>query len=149
MGDLIVSRRFCGPADSGNGGWTAGALATLDTDDCPDNRCESWPPIEVTLRQPPPLDTTMTVTTSDDGVTEATFGGVVIATAQHSDASLLEVEPVFPEDARSAEAGYPGHDFHPFPTCFVCGTDREEGDGLRIFPGPVGDDRAAATWTPH
>ncbi|HRK48624.1 MAG TPA: hypothetical protein PK324_23545, partial [Nocardioides sp.] len=22
------------------------------------------------------------------------------------------------------------------------------GDGLRIFPGPVGDDRVAATWTP-
>ena len=26
---LIVPRRFCGPAVSGNGGWTAGALAAL------------------------------------------------------------------------------------------------------------------------
>ena len=41
------------------------------------------------------------------------------------------------------------------PTCFTCGPDREEGDGLRIFPGPVDDlDGAgprpvAAAWTPH
>ncbi|MEV4624044.1 hypothetical protein AB0J74_35700, partial [Asanoa sp. NPDC049573] len=26
---------------------------------------------------------------------------------------------------------------HPFPTCYVCGPERA--DGLRIFPGPVGD----------
>ncbi len=35
----------------------------------------------------------------------------------------------------------------------MCGTGRAEGDGLRIFPGRVGDDdrgraRVAATWTP-
>ena len=29
---------------------------------------------------------------------------------------------------------------HPFPTCFACGTGREAGDGLRIFPGRVADD---------
>ncbi|HRI98971.1 MAG TPA: hypothetical protein PLZ93_25320, partial [Nocardioides sp.] len=43
---------------------------------------------------------------------------------------------------------YPGLASHPFPTCFSCGTGRDPGDGLRIFPGPVGDDRVAATWTP-
>ena len=50
-------------------------------------------------------------------------------------------------------ASYPGCGSHPFPTCFACGTDRAEGDGLRIFPGPVADQdgatRVAATWTPH
>ena len=37
------------------------------------------------------------------------------------------------------------------PTCFACGPDREEGDGLRIFPGPVGADRGyvASLWVPH
>ena len=50
--------------------------------------------------------------------------------------------------ARAAEAAYPGLASHPFPTCFACGTGREPGDGLRIFPGPVGDGRVAATWTP-
>ena len=33
----------------------------------------------------------------------------------------------------------PASTSHPFPTCFACGTGREEGDGLRIFPGRVGD----------
>ena len=50
-------------------------------------------------------------------------------------------------------ATYPGLVSHPFPTCFSCGTARDEGDGLRIFPGRVGDadgaTRIAATWTPH
>lgn len=146
---LTVSRRFCGPPDSGNGGWTAGALATFDVDDCPDNRVESWPPIEVSLRQPPPLDTPMLVETSHCGA-EATFGGAVIATARGVEASLTEVEPVDPATARAAEASYKGLVFHPFPTCFSCGTAREEGDGLRIFPGLVDDGpRVAATWTPH
>ena len=50
--------------------------------------------------------------------------------------------------------GYPGLDNHPFPTCFACGPDRAEGDGLRIFPGPVGGasgDRwyVASLWVPH
>jgi hypothetical protein len=50
-------------------------------------------------------------------------------------------------------ASYPGLVSHPFPTCVVCGTERAEADGLRIFPGRVGDQagatRIAATWTPH
>ncbi len=57
------------------------------------------------------------------------------------------------EVARAATASYPGHVSHPFPECFVCGVDREEGDGLRIFPGPVSAPgepvRVAAPWTPH
>ena len=59
---LLVPRRFCGPPDSGNGGWTAGALATHLTRDCPDNRADEWPTIEVSLRQPPPLDSPMLLT---------------------------------------------------------------------------------------
>ena len=53
----------------------------------------------------------------------------------------------------AATSSYPGHTFHPFPTCFACGTAREEGDGLRIFPGAVGEGaaghRIAAPWTPQ
>ena len=38
---------------------------------------------------------------------------------------------------------------HPYPACFVCGPTRDEGDGLRIFPGPVeGRELYAAPWTP-
>ena len=145
--DLLVPRRFCGPPDSGNGGWTAGALATHLTRGRPDNRADEWPTVEVSLRQPPPLDSPMLLS-EDDGVTSASLGGVVIASARPVEATLSEVDPVAHDEARAAEATYAGHAFHPFPSCFSCGTDRAEGDGLRIFPGVVSDDRVAATWRP-
>jgi hypothetical protein len=150
--ELIVPRRFCGPPDSGNGGWTAGALAALDDADAPRDHCSSWPAIEVSLRQPPPLDTPLEVTV-EAGVTTASYDGAPVATAHRSDRDLAEVDPVDPAAAAAATSSYPGHTFHPFPTCFACGTAREEGDGLRIFPGAVGEGaaghRIAAPWTPH
>ena len=143
MTELLVPARFCGPASSGNGGWTAGALAGLVAPDDPG-------PVEVTLRQPPPLDVPLPVT---DGVAVAADGSAVAA-ARVVDRDLDAVEPVSAEAAAAAESTYAGLVAHPFPTCFACGTGREEGDGLRIFPGRVADDslgrvRVAATWTPH
>jgi hypothetical protein len=40
---------------------------------------------------------------------------------------------------------------HPFPTCVVCGPDRDPGDGLRIFPTalPGRDGLFGACWTPR
>jgi len=150
---LIVPRRFRGPAVSGNGGWTAGALvgmAALVDHDCPDDRSASWPAVEVTLHAPPSLDVPLDVTVDGD-TTVASYDGARIATARVVDRPLTEVASVPAAEARAAEAAYPGHRVHPFPTCFVCGPEREEGDGLRIFPGPVstGPTRVAATWTPH
>ena len=153
---LIVPRRFCGPPSSGNGGWTAGALAALVGHDCPENHADAWPAITVALRQPPPLDTPMDVSdqvTPHGTETVAGFGGAIVARARLADTDPALVEPVPVEEARAAMASYPGLVSHPFPTCVVCGTDREEGDGLRIFPGRVTDQdgatRIAAVWTPH
>jgi hypothetical protein len=150
--ELIVPQRFCGPPDSGNGGWTAGALAALDAGDAPDDHCDDWPTIEVSLRQPPPLDTPLQVVEAG-GVLTASRDGAVVATAHRTERDLALVDPVPHDVAAAAESSYPGHDFHPFPTCFVCGTSRSEGDGLRIFPGHTGDgpDGAlvASAWTPH
>ncbi len=77
-----------------------------------------------------------------------------MAAARVVDRDLDAVEPVPAETAAAAESTYAGLASHPFPTCFACGTGREEGDGLRIFPGRVAEDslgrvRVAATWTPH
>lgn len=146
--DLVVPRRFRGPPSSGNGGWTAGALAELLEGARPTDHASPWPTIRVTLRQPPPLDTPVPVA---DGV--ATGGRGVVAEAAVVETSLVPVDPVAPEAATAAMAAYPGLRSHPFPTCFSCGTGREPGDGLRIFPGRVADDaagrvRVAATWTP-
>jgi len=150
--ELIVPSRFCGPPSSGNGGWTAGALATLIDHDCPEDRCRSWPTIRVGLRQPPPLDTPMPVHT-DDGATVASRDGSVVATAAVVAGQPVTVAPVPAAEARAASASYSGLTFHPFPTCFSCGVERAEGDGLRIFPGRVSDSegavRVAAAWSPH
>ena len=149
MRELIVPSRFCGPASSGNGGWTAGALAALVDHDVPTDHAARWPTIAVSLRRPPPLDTPMPVTDEGAAVVAGHDGGVV-ARAELVDQVPQAVDAV--HLARDAMASYPGLRQHPFPSCFGCGTAREEGDGLRIFPGPVpaaGEALVAATWTPH
>jgi len=132
MVSLVVPHRFRGPARSGNGGWTAGSYAELLAPGT----------VEVTLKQPPPLDTPIDVTVADG-----------TASSDIADARLVERQlvtvPSMPADvARAAEASYAGLRSHPFPTCFSCGTARE--DGLRIFPGLVrsAERLVAATWTP-
>ena len=144
---LVIDGRFRGPARSGNGGYSAGALAGL-AGDATDG---AWPAIAVRLRLPPPLDVPMDVLRDGELVT-ATYEGEVVAQAS-AGADPVAVAPVPVDVARSAEASYPGLATHPFPTCFACGTGREPGDGLRIFPGVVdrldGGTRVAATWTPH
>jgi hypothetical protein len=140
---LLVPARYRGPAKSGNGGYVAGALAH-EFGDTGDRA------VAVTLRQPPPLDSTMRVN-EVDGRLELTFGGAVVAQASVVDGSIEPVEAVSWDEAVAAGPSYPGHTSHPFPTCFSCGTDRP--DGLRIFPGEVpsardGRTRLAATWVP-
>jgi hypothetical protein len=52
-------------------------------------------------------------------------------------------------DAQAAISGYVGFTRHAFPMCFACGPDRGEGDGLRLFPGPVeGRNVIACPWRP-
>ena len=152
MRELIVPSRFRGPRSSGNGGWTAGALAALVDHDVPDDHAARWPTIAVSLRKPPPLDTPLRVS-DDGGETVAALDGDTVARAEVLHEAPTPVDPVPADEARAAMASYPGLRQHPFPACFSCGTEREEGDGLRIFPGPVtasgGPTRVAATWTPH
>jgi hypothetical protein len=159
MTDLIVPARFCGPPSSGNGGWSAGAIAALAGDDCPADHARPWPTVEVSLLAPPPLDTPLPVARADDDTTDGSHAGVVasydgrpVLRARCSHDHLTEVEPVHPDEAGAAMATYHGLGSHPFPTCFACGTGRADGDGLRIFPGRVADQddrpRVAATWTP-
>lgn len=150
--ELIVASRFCGPARSGNGGYTAGSLAgrVECDDDCP--------AVEVTLRQPPPLEVPMKVQhVAQDNpdnlvgapVTLLLMGDARIAEAREVDTDIEPVEGVSATVATDVMARFPGLTQHPFPTCFSCGPDRAEGDGLRIFPGAVGGGRVASLWVPH
>jgi hypothetical protein len=133
---IVVAERFHGPPGSGNGGYVCGRLAAYVEG-----------PVEVTLRLPPPLGVPLTVDRDGD-TTTATDGERVIAEARPAEVTLTAPPPVEPAAAQAASERYPGHDVHPFPTCFVCGPERGA-DGLRIFPGPVdGRDVVAAPWTP-
>lgn len=134
--EIVVEKRFNGPAESGNGGYTAGLVATAL------NAERSG--AQVTLRKPPPLDAPMEVRDADSGVVVYHQEQLIAeATGATPDG---EPAPAVPFDrAVAVSVGYPGFADHPFPTCYVCGPDRS-GDGLRIFPGPLPDGSTAAPW---
>lgn len=142
MDELIIAGRFNGPVGSGNGGYTAGLVASR------------LPPppaagqaAQVTLRVPPPLDTPLRLSPTGDGIQVYADGGQLVAEA--APVELPDEPPIPPiayPDAVAASAAYPGFVDHPFPTCYVCGPRRPAGDGLRIFPGPLPDGRTAAAW---
>ena len=134
---LVVERRFRGPERSGNGGYTsgllAGALGTVVT--------------TVTLRRPPPLETPLDVR-PDGGGAWLLHGDALVATAAPGELTRPAPEPVPYDVAVNATESYGGFVKHPFPGCYTCGPDRDVGDGLRIFPGPVREDGVAAPWVP-
>ncbi|MDR6325322.1 hypothetical protein [Actinoplanes couchii] len=133
---MRIPARFNGPPGTGNGGWCAGVFALAG------GAAIGGPAVQVTLRVPPPLETSLELR---DGSVFA--GGTLVAEVAAGTAIAGAVPPVPFDEAVAASRGYPGFAHHPFPTCFVCGPDRAPGDGLRIFPGPLPDGRTAAPWT--
>jgi hypothetical protein len=139
---VVIARRFHGPPDSGNGGYVCGLVAAAIAD-AVDGAAE------ITLRSPPPLETPLELATTPGGAV-LRAGDAVVAEGKAAPLVLDVVAPVSLDDATAAARGCPGFAWHPFPSCFVCGPARADGDGLRIFPGPIaGRDIAAAPWTPH
>ncbi len=157
---LTIAPRFCGPPDSANGGYCAGRLAAA---------VNSGPgaAVEVTLRAPVPLARSLAVVAGGDGEVgagevELRDGDLVVATARVATLELDVVARLAPlsgagvretiERAHAVAATSPmlrAPDAHPFPGCFVCGTDRLDGDGLRLFPARLpGSDLYAVVWTP-
>jgi hypothetical protein len=133
MPELVIDRKFRGPAESANGGYTCGVLASF-----------MHGPAEVTLRLPPPLERPLEVGT--EGSLELRDGEQLVAEAAPADLNLDIPDPIPFEEAAAAELP-DGDRESVFPECFVCGWQRE--DGLRIYPGSVaGRDLVAATWVP-
>jgi hypothetical protein len=152
---LVIPPRFCGPPGSGNGGYVCGRVAAyLDG------------PVTVTLRQPPPLAAPMAVERHGEGSVRVHHGQTLIAESTSSPGGpALEIpRPVSLAEARAVAGGSRYYADPVFPGCFVCGTGRALGDGLRIFPGPLtggplaggpltdgpltGGPVCAAPWTP-
>ncbi|MEO8176862.1 MAG: hypothetical protein ABI626_09410 [Sphingomicrobium sp.] len=134
---LIIEQRFRGPPGSGNGGYVAGLVAgALGGTDC-----------VVTLHVPPPLDRPMELRLTTDGAA-LTDGERQVASARRGSPELDIPDPPSLDQARAAESDYVGHLRHNFPACFVCGPERGEDDGLRIFPGSLDRGGVAGLWTP-
>lgn len=135
---IVIKRRFCGPPDSGNGGYVCGLLA---------QRLDGT--AEVRLLKPPPLETRLEIRQADGPGVRLVHGRTVIAEARPARLDLDVPEAPAFHEARAAMKRYVSEDEHFFPTCFVCGPARRAKDGLRIFPGPVASgSMVASAWVP-
>ncbi len=133
--ELIIQSRFNGPPDSGNGGYVCGAVANFVGSTA-----------EITLRQPTPLDKPMQIVRQNDGV-QLLDGDTLIASGKPAELTLDVPLPPTMVEAETAVSNYTGFEDHIFPTCFVCGPERHEHDGLRIFAGEVnGRHLVASPW---
>jgi hypothetical protein len=138
MKTLTVAARFRGPPTSANGGYFAGLVATL-----------AARTVSVRLLKPPPLDTEFTVRELADGGLQVLNGTEPVGEASVATLSVDTQPPPDYLEAVEASRHYAGFRNHRFPSCFVCGTQRVRGDGLRIFAGPIPERGVvAAPWVP-
>lgn len=139
---LTIPKRFRGPTNSGNGGYTCGLVAAFLPG-----------PVEVTLLQPPPLDCRIRLEEGEkDGqpILTAWRKELQILSARSTEVALEVPKPPTYAQAKAMAKHYAGHRHHGFPECFVCGPHREPGDGLRIFAGRAGaEGPVAAPWKVH
>ena len=143
MAKITIAQQFCGPPNSGNGGYVCGVLAT-DIDG----------PATSVLRARVPLDAELELNTDAGVVTMTDAEGALIGRGEPAARDLLPTPPTPPglEAARAAGERYIGLVQRVHPTCFSCGPERHEGDGLRVFAGQIegeADGHLACVWTPH
>jgi hypothetical protein len=138
MQTLTIARRFCGPPNSGNGGYVCGMLARHIPGAA-----------AVALRAPPPLETELDVVEVEAGRWELRQGTATIAIGRSTKLDTNRLERATYDEAVEAEKHTPITS--QLPMCFVCGADRAPGDGLRLFAGPLARQDAvvfAVPWTP-
>jgi hypothetical protein len=134
---IKISPRFCGPPDSGNGGYSAGLLAAYLQGD-----------VRVKLLAPPPLDVPLTVEVLA-GKGRVLQGSKLILVAEETHLQWEQL-PSPPAERLISHQRQQCRGFrdHAFPNCFVCGPQRQAGDGLCIYPGPLEQSVCGAIWEP-
>jgi hypothetical protein len=141
LAKITIAQQFCGPPNSGNGGYVCGVLAR-DIEGAATS----------VLRARVPLDAALELAVSDGAAVMTDAEGALIG---RGEAAVLDIEvPPAPtlEAARQAMARYVAHHERVHPICFTCGPERAEGDGLRVFAGQVEGaavGHVACVWTPH
>lgn len=101
----------------------------------------------MTLRQPTPLGTPLSLQTADG--TATVFNGEN-ALAICAPGATHVTPPPAPSWAAALAAAptYVGLTRHPFPSCLVCGPARDDHDALALRPGRLGPDLVASPWIP-
>jgi hypothetical protein len=143
LSKIVIGRQFCGPPNSGNGGYVCGVLAK-----------DLEGPATSVLRAPVPLDTPLVFERRDGAVVMTGVEGQLIGQGAPSAGAELPETPPAPSLAAARAAGqrYVGLSTAFHPICFTCGTERSEGDGLRMFTGRLDGAQpgvVAGVWRPH
>jgi len=136
---LVIPARYCGPPGTANGGYVAGMLAAYIDG-----------VTEVSLWKPTPLDTPLNIIFDSDGTVRLQQEEEIILTARAMDFELdVPAAPTYAQ-AEAASKHFSGFEHHPYPCCFVCGTERHPTDGgLCIYPGAImGKNYITSPWTP-
>ena len=118
MAKIDIHRRFCGPPNSGNGGYVCGVIAK-----------DIHGPATAVLTARPPLEVRLNLR-CEDGIMQLTDAEEApIGRAVAADRSVLPAPPEAPSmrAARAAGARYEGFQKPFHPTCFTCATDRAAG----------------------
>ena len=134
---IRIDTRFSGPPNSANGGYTCGLIAAAIGDT-----------VNVRLYLPPPLDTDLELSPADQaGKWHLKHGDKLIAAATATQVRAhVPHAPTYVE-ALEASKHFTGHNQHAYANCFVCGPQRAQGDGLRIFAGKLSNSNVvAAPW---
>ena len=144
MQQLSIDARFSGPPGNAHGGYLTGTLAN-----------HSDRQLRVRLLQPTPLSRLLQLRPCEEGAVELRDGERVLVRGEPVAEALQLAVPTAPDHLQAIEASrrFIGFQHHAFPDCFVCGTARARGDGLRIFAGSVSGAAdagglVAAPWLP-
>ncbi len=130
---VVIDPRFQGFPQIALGGYVGGLLAGGSMG------------AEAVFRRPVPLGQNLRREEQSGGETALLDGTELLAKARPLRVDLSPPFPVRFEESETAARGYPGFGRHLFPNCFACGPQREQGDGLRVFPGPVADREVVAS----
>lgn len=135
---LTIPARFCGPPDTGNGGYVCGLVSAA-----------IGRVVTVRLNRPIPLERPLELLATGEDEWLLQDHGQPLARVRAATLTLEVPTPPSYLDALDGSVRYRGFQQHPYPRCFVCGPARERGDGLRLFTASVHERPiVAAAWLP-
>lgn len=137
--NIIISNKYCGYKHIGNGGYVCGIVANYIKGAA-----------KITLVTSPPVDHPMHIEYINKNVL-LKDGDTIIAKGEAVDFEIGNIPkpPTFAEAVEASKKSIAASGSLS-PDCFVCGSNRSEDDGYRLFPGFVANNNCvAAPWFPN